>query len=105
DHGPGRVDRERVTGLARELVHRGQVAQFHDRKRYCASALPGAWGLGAPSPARKASSTVSSATRGSSVRVRSARSPPETMPSARALRRTHSSSGVQYATPTSTTGK
>ena len=42
---------------------------------------------------------------GSSVRVRSARSSGETIPSASALRRTHSSSGVQYASPISTTGK
>ena len=39
------------------------------------------------------------------MRVRSARSSGETIPSASALRRTHSSSGVQYASPISTTGK
>ena len=39
------------------------------------------------------------------MRVSSARSSAETMPSASALRRTHSSSGVQYASPSSTTGK
>ena len=29
DHRPGGVHRERVAGLARELVHRGQIAQLH----------------------------------------------------------------------------
>ena len=32
EHGPRGVDRERVVQAARELVHRWQVAQLHDRK-------------------------------------------------------------------------
>ena len=42
DDGPGSVDRERVAGLAGELVHRRQVAELHGSERYCASAFSGA---------------------------------------------------------------
>ena len=59
DHRSRRVDRERVARFARELVNGGQVTQLHRSKRYCASAFSGSCGLGLPSPARKASSTVS----------------------------------------------
>jgi len=52
DDGPRRVHRERVAGLARELVHRGQIAELHRGERYCASAFSGACGLAFPSPAR-----------------------------------------------------
>ena len=62
DHRSRRVDRERVARFARELVNGGQVAQLHRSERYCASAFSGSCGLGLPSMARKASSTVSSAT-------------------------------------------
>jgi hypothetical protein len=44
---PGGVDGERVVDVPCELVHRGQVAQLHDGKRYCASALWGSCGLSA----------------------------------------------------------
>ena len=42
DDGPGRVDCERVAGLARELVYGRQVAQLHGSERYRASAFSGA---------------------------------------------------------------
>jgi len=74
DHRPRRVHRERVAGLARELVHRGRSRSSMSPNATARPLFPGAWGLARPSPARKASSTVSSAMCGSSVRVRSVRS-------------------------------
>ena len=70
------------------------AARRTDLNRYCASCFSGVCGL-VPLSRAAASSTVRSATCGSSVTVSSARSSSDTIPSGTARSRTQSSSGAQ----------